>query len=99
MFDQAVKFQSRCLQSKKLRLKASKNFVCILQSFFASDIKPFPRDLKRLYRFARVEPLHKMAWLVGIIACSKIIRLQRQNHSRVVVNSDCSKGSLRLLQL
>ena len=74
MFDQAVKFQSRCLQSKKLRLKISKNFVCILQSFFASDIKPFPFDLKRLYGFARVEPLHKTAWLVGIIACSKICR-------------------------
>ena len=59
---------------QKLRVKTSENFVCVLQRFFASDIKPLPLDLKRLYRFARVEPLHKTAWLVGIIARREIRR-------------------------
>ena len=50
----------------------SENFVCVFERFFAPDIEPFAFDLKRFYRFARVEPLHKTARLVGIIAGRKI---------------------------
>ncbi len=75
------------------------NRVCVFQRFFASDIKPFSLDLKRVYRFARVEPLHKTAWLIRIIACSQIRRQKRENRRRIIVNSDCSQGSLGFLRL
>ena len=56
------------------RFELRENLVGVLQRFFASDIEPFAFDLKRFYRFARVEPLYKTAWLIRIIAGSQICR-------------------------
>src|SRR5438552_17153048 len=79
------------------RFELRENLICALERFLAPDIEPFAFDLKRLYRFARVEPLHKTARLIRIIAGSQICREKRENRRRIIVNSDCSQGSLGFL--
>ena len=46
------------------------NPVCFLQRLFASNIEPLALDLERFNGFARVEPLHKAARLIRVIAGS-----------------------------
>src|SRR6478672_6862341 len=77
--------------------KATKNLVCVLQRFFASDIEPFPLDLVRLYWLTRVEPLHEPARLIGVIASCKVRGQKREDRRRVRVKGDCGQGSARRL--
>src|SRR5260370_39176827 len=68
------------------RFELRENLICVLERFLAPDIEPFAFDLKRFYRFARVEPLYKTTWLIRIIAGSQIRRYKRESRRRIIVN-------------
>ena len=62
------------ITNSRLRFDPRENLICFLERFVAPDIEPLAVELERLHRFSRVEPLHKAARLIRIVASREIGR-------------------------
>src|SRR6266436_413012 len=66
-------------RSRSSPLQFRKGLIRFFQRLFASDVEPFAFDLESFHGLARVKPLHKAAWLIGIISRGEVRCHQRDD--------------------
>ena len=76
------------ITNSRLRFDPRENLICFLERFPAPDIEPLAVELERLHRFSRVEPLHKAARLIRIVASREIGRQKGKYFGGVIVKGN-----------
>src|SRR6476659_782115 len=82
-----------------LRRELGEDFVCLLQGLLAADVVPGARDLIRLHRAARVEPLNETSGLIRIVSGRDVGGEQLEGFRSEIIEGNARKRALRLLWL